>query len=88
MAGGGLDLEALHCVLWNQAADDDSIRFEQAEFADELGTSRFALNRALQALVEDGRLVRISRSGNGKTQMYVVTDPEGDHEAVADVDDA
>jgi predicted transcriptional regulator len=70
-----LDLETLHCILWNRAEPDATIRLTQNEFCKELGTSRYTLNRALQSLVEAGCLDRLTRSGSAITQKYVVIDP-------------
>lgn len=70
-----VDREAVHCLLWARANDAGVVRVVQNEFALELAVSRFMLNRALQAMVEEGRLHRLSRSGNGRTQVYEVRDP-------------
>jgi predicted transcriptional regulator len=75
VAASSLDLEALHCILWNRAEPDSTVRFVQQEFCVELGTSRYTLNRALQSLVECGCLERLTRSGSAITQKYIVIDP-------------
>lgn len=70
-----LDVAAVHALLWYRAVDG-MIRVVQLDLAAELGVSKYALNRTLAKMVEQGRLERLTPRGGSASVSYDVVDPD------------
>ena len=65
----------LHEYLWTVAGPSHIIRIKQTEWAKKLAVSKFTLNRALQSMSLDGRLIKHHGAGGSASIVYTVEDP-------------
>lgn len=74
MPNVGIDRHALHQYLYTKADPSGRLRILQVEFADEIGCTKYTLNRLLKELETAGRIRRVSRrrATNG---LYKINDP-------------
>lgn len=70
-----IDRELLHRYLRDKADSHGRLRILQTEVADQIGCSKFTLNRLLKELEEAGRVTRISRR-RATAGLYVIADPK------------
>lgn len=65
----------LHALLWHRASDG-VLRIEQKRLADELGCSRFTINRVLAVMADEGRISKIDGATGPNARTFEITDPD------------
>lgn len=76
MAPQKIDRHLLHKYLHGKADHHGRLRILQTEFADQIGCTKFTLNRLLKELEEAGRIRRVSRARK-QAGLYEINDPDG-----------
>lgn len=68
---------AVHSKLWERANRRGLVRLDQKVLAAELGVNKFTMSRKIKALVESGRISKVSNKGNGNARgLFKVADPQ------------
>lgn len=71
-----LDLDALHALLTLRADDRGVVRVHQTELAVELCTTKLVVHHALEAMIRQGRLRKITEGTNRRSvRHYEVVAP-------------
>lgn len=66
----------LHWLLWERQGAAGTLRIDQRHLADELGITRFTMNRVLGRMETEGRLRKIPGAGPS-ARLFEVHDPAG-----------
>jgi predicted transcriptional regulator of viral defense system len=73
--GKALSLHVLHDALWQRSDRRNAVSVSQGDLATEFGVNKFTMSRKVKALVDEGRIRRIS-NGRYLTGKFIVEDPD------------
>lgn len=70
----GVHRAGLHWLLWDRQGDGDRLLIDQRKLSDQLGCTRFTMNRVLGRMEQEGRIRKIPGAGSS-SRLFVILDP-------------
>lgn len=70
-----LDLDGLHALLSFYAGREGTVLINQRELAERLCASPYAVNRAIRALINQGRITALPGANGSASRTYEVMHP-------------